>query len=245
MAANGTTAYYSSSAQKDNFGKKDIYEISFVPIVKQKGPSLTLLKGVISDSLTGNPIEAKVQISDNTANKKVSEISSNVATGNYLVSLPSGKNYNITVDAKGYLFYSTNISIPDTSEFKELIKNIKLNKIEVGNKVVLNNIFFDYNQTSLRTDSYVELTNLQNMLQKNPELKIEISGHTDNVGNSGYNKTLSEGRAQAVVSYLINKGIDMNRLQYKGYGFQNPVASNDTEEGRQLNRRVEFKVISK
>lgn len=246
MAANGKTAYYSSTAQKENFGKQDVYEITFSPkkITKQKGPSLTLLKGVVSDSMSGKPIEAQIAISDNTKNERVSEIASNAASGNYLVSLPAGKNYNITVNAKGYLFYSTNVSIPDTAAFQEIIRNIKLNKIEVGNRVVLNNIFFDYDKTSLRTESYVELTNLLNLLQNNPKLKIEISGHTDNKGSASYNKNLSEGRAQAVVSYLISKEIEVDRLRFAGFGFQYPIASNDTDEGRQLNRRVEFKVIS-
>lgn len=246
MLANGKTAYYSSIAQKENFGKKDIYEITFTPkkIKKQKGPSLTLLKGVVSDSISGKPIEAKIEISDNTKNERVSEISSNAASGNYLVSLPAGKNYNITVNAKGYLFFSTNVSIPDTAAYQEIIKNIKLNKIAVGNRVVLNNIFFDYDKTSLRTESFIELTNLLNLLQTNPKLKIEVSGHTDNKGSASYNKNLSEGRAQAVVSYLISNGIEVDRLRFAGYGFQFPIATNDTDDGRQLNRRVEFKVMS-
>lgn len=247
MAANGKTAYYSSSFHKDNAGKKDIYEISFIPQKKEKskGPSLTLLKGTVTDSLTGKPIEAQIAISDNQKNERVSEISSNAATGNYLVSLPAGKNYNITVNAKGYLFYSANIIISDTAAYKEIVKNIKLNKIEVGNKVVLNNIFFDYDKASLRTESYIELGNLLNLLTTNPKLKIEISGHTDNKGSASYNKNLSASRAQSVVSYLISKGIEIDRLNFAGYGFQFPVATNETDEGRQLNRRVEFKVLSK
>ena len=246
MLANGKTAYYTSSLHKDNIGKKDIYEITFTPIKKEKskGPSLTLLKGVISDSLTGKPLDAKIQISDNQKNELVSEIASNAVSGNYLVSLPAGKNYNITVNAKGYLFYSTNVFIPDTSAYQEIIKNVKLNKIAVGNRVVLNNIFFDYDKTSLRTESYVELGNLIDLLTNNPKLKIEVSGHTDNKGSAVYNKNLSEGRAQAVVSYLISKGIEIDRLRFAGYGFQYPIATNDTDEGRQLNRRVEFKVLS-
>ncbi|MBL7892522.1 MAG: OmpA family protein, partial [Bacteroidia bacterium] len=122
------------------------------------------------------------------------------------------------------------------------IRNIKLNKIEVGNKVVLNNIFFDYDKASLRPESYIELSNLLNLMTSNPKLKIEVSGHTDNKGSAVYNKNLSESRAQSVVSYLISKGTEIDRLNFAGYGFQFPVATNDTDEGRQLNRRVEFKV---
>ncbi|MBI2271803.1 MAG: PD40 domain-containing protein, partial [Bacteroidetes bacterium] len=248
MMANGKTAYYSSTFHKDNVGKKDVYEISFIPQKKEKpkGPSLTLLKGTVTDSLTGKPIEARIEISDNQKNERVTELHSNAASGNYLVSLPSGKNYNITVNADGYLFYSANINISsDTAAYKEIIRNIKLNKIEVGNKVVLNNIFFDYDKASLRSESYIELSNLLNLMTVNPKLKIEISGHTDNKGSAVYNKNLSESRAQSVVSYLISKGTEIDRLNFAGYGFQFPVATNDTDEGRQLNRRVEFKVLSK
>ncbi|MCC6690402.1 MAG: PD40 domain-containing protein [Bacteroidia bacterium] len=247
MAANGKIAYYSSSFHKDNAGKKDIYEITFIPQkkIKAKGPSLTLLKGTVTDSLTGKPLEARIEIADNQKNERVSEIKSNAATGNYLVSLPSGKNYNITVNADGYLFYSTNINITDTAAYKEIVRNIKLNKIEVGNKVILNNIFFDYDKASLRPESYIELSNLYNLMSANPKLRIEISGHTDNKGSASYNKNLSGSRAQSVVSYLISKGVEVDRLNFAGYGFQFPIATNDTDEGRQLNRRVEFKVLSK
>ena len=243
MAADGKRAYYSSSFQKDNFGKKDIYEIDFIPIKKEKGPSLTLIKGIVTDSISGTPIEAKIEIFDNQKNKRVSEIFSNSATGNYLVSLPAGKNYNITISAKGYLFFSDNITLSDTSAFKEIIKNVKLNKIDVGKRVVLKNIFFDFGKTALRTESYVELTNLIKLLEKNPKLKIEISGHTDNVSSAGFNQSLSEERAQAVVSYIVSKGIEIDRLRFEGYGFRYPIATNETEEGKQLNRRVEFKVL--
>ena len=120
-----------------------------------------------------------------------------------------------------------------------------MKKIEVGNKIVLNNIFFDFGKASLRPESTAELDRLVKMLNDMSSLKIEISGHTDNVGNAAFNKTLSENRAKAVVDYLVKKGINQKRLTFVGYGFDQPIAPNDTEEGRQKNRRTEFKVVSK
>ena len=110
---------------------------------------------------------------------------------------------------------------------------------------MLNNIFFDYNKSTLRPESYVELNNLLKLLQENPSLVIEISGHTDNRGSAEHNKKLSNDRAKSVVDYLISKGISTSRLTYAGYGSERPIAPNTTEENMQLNRRVEFKIISK
>jgi len=111
--------------------------------------------------------------------------------------------------------------------------------------MVLNNIFFDFNKSTLRDESIAELERLTKLLDEIPTLKIEVSGHTDNIGSASYNQNLSENRAKAVVNYLTRKGIDVNRLIFKGYGFNQPVATNDTEEGRQQNRRTEFKVLEK
>jgi len=124
-------------------------------------------------------------------------------------------------------------------------KDIKLKKVAVGSTIVLKNIFFDFDKFSLRPESIPELERLLKFMTELPSVKIEISGHTDNIGAAAYNKTLSENRAKAVVDYLVGKGIDKNRMTYKGFGFDQPIATNDTEEGRQLNRRTEFKIISK
>lgn len=245
MAANGKTAYYSSTAQKENFGKKDIYEINFTYLKKKKNePHLTLFKGVVIDYDSFETLGADMEITDNDKNEIIAIVKSNSISGKFLVSLPAGKNYGIAVKREGYLFYSENFNIPDTASYKVIDKHIPLQKLNVGNKITLKNIFYDYDKTSLRTDSYIELTNLLNLLQDNSKLTIEIAGHTDNRGSAIYNKNLSEGRAHAVVSYLISKGIEIDRLRFVGYGLQFPIATNDTEEGRQLNRRVEFKVIS-
>jgi len=247
QTADGHKAYYSSSAQPGNIGEKDIYEITYTRIEKEKdrGPKLTLLKGFITDSVTHKPVAARIDIYDNEKNELVTSVNSNSSTGAYLVSLPAGKNYNITVTAPGYLFHSDNVVVPDSASYQELRKDIELQKLEVGSSIVLNNIFFDYNKATLRPESYAELNNLLRLMQENPTLVIEISGHTDNRGTADHNKKLSNSRAHSVVDYLISKGIPASRMTYAGYGSEKPLAPNTTEENMQLNRRVEFKIISK
>lgn len=272
ISANGLHGYY-SSAMTGGYGSQDIYMITILgpekplinnnednllasltapvsetvieSVVEIKTNQLTLLKGVIVDDKTSNPLKATIELTDNATGEIIASFESNSASGKYLVSLPSGKNYGIAVKAENYLFHSENFDIPASTGFQEVVKEIRMKKIEVGNKIVLNNIFFDFNKSTLRAESKSELDRLITMLTDIPTLKIEISGHTDNIGTAAYNKTLSESRAKAVVDYLVKNGIAASRLTYKGYGFDQPIATNDTDAGRQLNRRTEFKVLSK
>lgn len=271
ITADGKKAYIASS--RDEAQMHDIYELSFMekskPIlddldgdflaiskygiglpvaeaaVNIDKMNLTVLKGIISDEYTRAPIFAQIELTDNATNKVIATFSSNEQSGSYLVSLPSGKDYGIAVKAENCLFYSDNITIAKEKGYKEIIKDISLLRIEVGSKVVLKNIFFATGKSTLTTSSETELQNLLKLLNDIPILKIEISGHTDNVGSVAKNKTLSQERARAVVKYLVEKGIATDRLVYKGYGFDQPIASNATKEGRQQNRRTEFKVIAR
>jgi outer membrane protein OmpA-like peptidoglycan-associated protein len=120
---------------------------------------------------------------------------------------------------------------------------ILLQKLRPGASIVLNNVFFETNKWDLKPESLVELNRLVDLLSANPDKKIEIGGHTDNVGSDESNQTLSQNRAKSVVDYLVKKGIDATRLSSKGYGETTPVATNDTDEGRAKNRRTEFKVV--
>ncbi len=249
LAADGQTGFYSSS-KAGGLGDKDIYEVKFTPLKVNKtkqeaGPQLTLLKGVISDEITLALLEATIEIIDNEKNKVITIINSNKATGRYIVSLPSGINYGIVVKVKGYLFHSENVNIPYSAGYQEIIKDVKLKKIEVGKTIVLNNIFYDFDKATLRSESIAELERLILLLNDNPTMNIEISSHTDNKGTDEYNQKLSQMRAQSVVDYLIEKGIIRQRLIAKGYGESVPVAENETDEGRQQNRRTEFKILSK
>ncbi|HOF08151.1 MAG TPA: OmpA family protein, partial [Bacteroidales bacterium] len=269
LASSGQRAYFSSS-RKGTIGDQDIFMITFIidkpmnpstednliayktkPVQEIKiestiaieTPSLTLLKGFIYDEETKKPLEAQIVLTDNEKNEELAVFTSNAQTGRYLVSLPSGKNYGIAVKKEGYLFHSENFVIPENAQYQEIQKDIYLKPIKVGQSIVLRNIFFDFDKATLRPESKTELENLIKLMNDNPNIKIEISGHTDNIGSAAYNQKLSESRAKAVVDYLIEHGIDKSRLSYMGYGFDKPIAPNDTEEGRQLNRRVEFKIV--
>jgi outer membrane protein OmpA-like peptidoglycan-associated protein len=269
--ASGKKGYYASD-KTGGYGEHDIYIITFLgpekpmiasiednligslanPIkeaviqesVAVKTMRLTILKGTIKDALTNEPVAAEIEVVDNEKNQVISVIKSNSATGAYLVSLPSGKNYGIAVKSEGYLFHSENFNIPSTSNYQEITKDILLNKMVVGSKIVLENIFFDYAKATLRSESYPELDRLVELLNKFPTVRIEISGHTDNKGSLTTNKRLSKARAESVVNFLIKKGIPASRLEFEGYAYLQPISDNNTAEGRQKNRRVEFKVLS-
>jgi outer membrane protein OmpA-like peptidoglycan-associated protein len=220
-------------------GKK---KLTMVAKVESFNP-ITILKGTVRDGLTKELLESDVIVIDNEKNEVISEIKTNKMTGSFLVVLPSGKNYALRVQKQDYLFHSENFDIPSSTSYQEIVKDVELHKVKVGTKIVLRNIFFDFDKATLRPESTSELERLHQLLVDVPTLKIEISGHTDNKGSAEYNKELSEKRAKAVVDYLISKGVATNRLKFAGYGFEKPMATNDTDQGRQLNRRTEFEII--
>ncbi len=280
--ASGRRGYY-SSFKADGYGEKDIYMITFLgsekPVqlsaednllaniaepVREKliekqvdaaTKRITILKGVVRDAKTLKPLYSDIELIDVEENKTLAKFESNSTTGKYLVSLPSGKNYGLIVRANGYLFHSENFNIPETAAYQEVEKNIDLEKVEVGSKIVLKNIFYDYNKATLRDASKNELDRLVKLLQENPSIKIELSAHTDSRGGDKYNEDLSQKRAQSCVDYLINAGISTDRLVSKGYGEQQLIISDveiaklkfddEKEEAHQQNRRTEFKILSK
>jgi outer membrane protein OmpA-like peptidoglycan-associated protein/tetratricopeptide (TPR) repeat protein len=204
--------------------------------------TLVEVEGIVIDESGRILAEGNIEIINNSTEEVVARTVTD-KSGKYRVKLKAGKNYGIVASEEGYLFQSLNIDIPADKDHMDL-PSIKLKKIKAGSNMVLNNIFFDFDKASLRADSKSELARVLNLLKKNPGMKIEISGHTDNKGSAAYNQKLSEARAKSVIDFLISMEIEKQRLTYKGYGFTNPVASNDTEEGRQLNRRIEFKVTA-
>lgn len=277
ISANGRHGYYMSSAHTENLGLRDLYMITFLgpekqmvlnnednllasvavpikevviaPEVVVKEAQLTILKGVISDFLTKDLLEAEIEIVDNQANKVIATFKSNSTTGKFLVSLPAGKNYGIAVKKDQYLFHSENFDIPNTAAFQEVEKNIALKKLSVGNKIVLRNIFFDLDKATLRPESTAELNRLIALMNEVPTLKIELGGHTDAQGSDTHNQDLSEKRAAAVVEFLTKAGISGDRLKSAGYGetqlvngCANGVKCSDAQH--QENRRTEFKVLA-
>lgn len=264
LSASGLHGYYASE-RDDSYGEKDIYLVDFSTLreepapVAQKPtddlqvtsepatvtfrPNLTLVTGTIYDAETQQPLEATITIIDNVKGDTIAVLTSNAATGKYLISLPAGRNYGIAVTAEGYAFHSENFIVEEAQGYREVRKDIGLNKYKTGTVIVLKNIFFDFDKATLRPESKAELERVYELLSQNSRMKVRIAGHTDNRGSDEYNQRLSENRAKAVYEYLISRGISADRLSYIGYGESKPIDTNDTEEGRQNNRRVELEIL--
>ncbi len=240
--AKGDHAYFSSNRNSDK--GRDIYEFD---LYEQARPlQVSYFKGKVFDNETKAPVDAKFELIDLKTSQIINQAYANKYTGEFLVCLPINKDYALNISKKGYLFYSENFTFSDLNDKgKPYIKDIPLQKIITGSKIILKNIFFETNSFELKPESTAELNKIIQFLNDNPTLKIEISGHTDNTGNKILNQKLSENRAKAVVDFLVSKGISISRLISKGYGETQPVADNSTDEGRALNRRTEFKVIGK
>lgn len=282
VAGNQRTAYY-SSYQQGGYGEKDIYKLTFLgppkdpelannddlmagiddpmedffsdPEEEMELANMAILNGVVRDARTLELLEADIELIDNKTKEVLGKITSD-KDGSYIFPIEAGKDYMLSVKKEGYVFHSENFSIDDAQGFRQFTKNVELNKtstVEAGDNFALNNIFYDFDKSSLRAASITELKNLIGLLKKNPTWKIQISSHTDTRGTSSYNKSLSKRRAKSVVNYLVKNGISKTRLKYKGYGESSPrvtdaqinAMSTETEKenGHQMNRRTEFKLL--
>ncbi len=207
------------------------------------------LKGTIKNELAENIAGAKIIVKDNKTGNLLNTYYTNSDSASYYFILNRGENYNLSFEADGYLFQSENVNVPKKPEYSELIKDVVLEKVKAGAKIVLNNIFFDSNKAILRKESNLEIEKVIKLMQDYPEVKIEVSGHTDSKGNDAANLALSQQRSQAVVTALVKKGIPAKRLVAKGYGESQPIAANLLPNGKpdlkgmQQNRRVELKII--
>ncbi|MBL0741186.1 OmpA family protein [Chryseolinea lacunae] len=205
---------------------------------------VTLLKGKVIDESNASPLGAVISLVDNTTNKVITKINTNPLTGEFELVIPHGGNYGVATEKSGYLFNSINFALPEFAEYQEIDTHIIMVKAEVGSKVVLKNIFFDIGKSDLKTESVAEVENIRELMITNPNLKVQINGHTDNSGNAASNKALSLKRASSVVTYLASHGIDASRVSAKGYGSERPIVSNDDEQGgREINRRTEIEII--
>lgn len=220
-----------------------IQEVQIEREVTVDKTALTVFKGITIDAISRKAVEASIELTDNTSGSVIETFTTNSASGKFLISLEAGKNYGIAVKAPGYLFHSENFDVKEPTGFNMINKTIELKNIKKGSKIALRNIFFDSGKSILKPESNSELDRLVQLLKEVPSLVIEISGHTDNVGSETMNAKLSQERAESVVNYLTSKGITKNRLQSKGYGSKNPVATNDNADGRQQNRRTEFEIL--
>lgn len=265
---------YFASVREDGFGETDIYFIHFLdpkpkevvvvapvvieqPVIEKEKDFVdpmvqlqkdlkigTILKGKVIDAETGESLAARMVLTDNEKNVVLAVINSDPKTGDFEMFIPHGGNYGVSTEREGYLFNSINFNLPAFSEMQEIDTHIIMEKVEVGSKVVLKNVFFDTGKADLKQESVNELENMRKLLEKTPELKVQINGHTDNVGEAAYNKALSLKRARSVVDYLIRNGVDVNRLAAIGFGEERPLVSNDDETGgREINRRTEIEII--
>ena len=245
VSLDGRTAYFASD-RPGGKGGLDIYTFE-LPAFARPQP-VTYAKAKVTNASTGYPLTAKVEFTD-LKTGKVFASSSTKSDGTFLVCLPAGKEYALNVSKTNFLFFSDNFNLVENATIdKPFLLNIELQPIDTltgasaGKPVVLRNVFFETGSAALRSQSLTELDRLTKLLTESPKLKIQINGHTDNVGDDPINQTLSEARAKAVQDYLLTKGVAPERLRFKGFGESKPIESNDTLEGRAINRRTEFVV---
>lgn len=238
IGGSGEVGYFAS----DRGGKGlDLYEIE-IPEDMRPQPTI-VVTGTVTNAKTNANVGAYVMVEDLNTNELIAVRKSNSATGKYLVVLPAGRMYSVSANKEGFFFYSQSFDVPKQTKYREVIQNIQLKPIEKGTKVVINNIFFETGKAVLTPQSHLELEKAFDLLRANSTMVIEVGGHTDNVGDENSNMKLSHDRAKAVREYLVNRGIPSERIQAKGYGELNPIATNDTDDGRKANRRTEFVIL--
>jgi len=171
------------------------------------------------------------------------EVKNNETTGKYTILLQEGEKYDISISSKGKTFESDVVDLENVKKYQAVKKDVKLKPLKTNTSFILNNLFFEFNLATITKESELELERVVAMIKENTTMSVEISAHTDDKGSDAYNDKLSQSRAESVVTYLVSKGIPVDRLVAKGYGKTQPAFPNDTEENRAKNRRVEFKVI--
>lgn len=240
--ARGNRAYFSSSGRVPERDDVDIYVFD-LPGPLQPAPVL-YVKGRVYDIETGATLPADFELKSLESGELLVSTRSNRFSGEFLVCLPVGGRYAFKASHPGYMFYSGHFDLPDDHPLERpYLLDIGLHPVRTGAKMTLENIFFETNSYELEQQSKVELNGLVDFMNENPKVRIEIGGHTDNVGQAAYNQVLSENRARSVHSYLVEMGVDKERLLYKGFGMTQPVADNATEAGRARNRRTEITIL--
>ena len=246
VTTDGQQAFFAAG---NTIGTSTSEDIFWIPLPKTLRPDpVATIRGVVTDP-AGKPLIADIKWEDLGARKAIGQLKTDPQNGAYFITVPLGKNYGYYAEKKGYYPVTNNVDLRKTKEAVNLTVNITLVPIkevaEEGMAVRINNVFFDTDKSDLKPESRVELDRLAELIKSYPKARVEIAGYTDNVAGDAYNQQLSQRRAQAVVDYLISAGIERTRLVPKGNGEKNPVASNDTDEGRSLNRRVEFRFLKK
>jgi outer membrane protein OmpA-like peptidoglycan-associated protein/tetratricopeptide (TPR) repeat protein len=240
IGADGLTAYFSSA--RDSLTGLDIYSF---PVDESIRPHpATYVKAFVSDSETGEPVQAQIDLRDLTGTFESSRTEMTDSGGELLMCLPSGQNYAFSVSKEGYLFYSNAFDLRDARQvYNPYELSIELESVQAGAEMNLYNIYFETDSFRILAESEPELQKLVDFLGDNRGLSVEVQGHTDDTGGEERNKELSEKRAGSVVDYLVEQGINKDRLQWAGYGESRPVAGNESEEGRRKNRRTTIKIL--
>lgn len=242
IPGNSDFAYYSQGVTEEDL---DIFRVA-LPVLKKPEPVIAV-KGTLYDSKTNEPIGAKIIYERLSDGKEIGISETNPETGEFEILLPAGELYGIRAEAEGFISESQNIDLRDYKDDGEhVLNNMKLFlvPIEKESTVVLNNVFFDFDEASLRSESYSELNRVVELMKEREQLNIAISGHTDNIGPENYNLGLSERRAKSVLNYFVDKGISKERLAVQFFGETKPTAPNASPDGRKKNRRVEFQIVN-
>lgn len=241
VSIDGKYGYFSSNNIKnESIGGMDFY---YFPLYNEAKPEeVILIKGNLKSDDTTKPIKATVQIKS-MESKHITFIPVD-EDGDYVASLLKNEDYLLTIKGEDIVYQSTYVAAKDSITAPVIKLEMEVQPIEVGKHYRLHNIYFAFNSADILANSQKVLDEFIVFLNDHPTLQISIEGHTDNVGSDEFNLILSENRAKAVYNYLVNNGIDANRLQYKGFGESNPIATNETEEGRAMNRRTEFVILN-
>jgi OmpA-OmpF porin, OOP family len=241
LDAGGEYAYMTSS--QNSLGESDIVRIKLLE--KEKPNPVVLVTGNVYNAKTKQPVSASLLYETLPDGVEAGNAVSGASDGAFKIVLPYNRNYSIRATADHFFAVSENLNLDSLIKegYKEIHKDLYLVPIEIGQVVRLNNVFFDFDKSDLRPESFVELDRVVKLLAENPAIEIEMSAHTDNRGSDDYNFKLSDRRARSVTDYILSKGIAVNRIISQGYGETKPEVPNDTDENRQLNRRVEFKIL--
>ena len=243
ITADGKKAYYSLERDIDDKIKRaKIVEIEVPESLQAKFEATSFLKGFVYDSKTKQKLQADIELIALKNNELVGKFSSDSQSGTYTSVLTSGGEYAVFVSKKGYFFKSLHFDFSDKIGLDKIL-DIPLEPIKKEAKEILNNIFFDTAKWDLKSESTVELDKLVALLKANPDLPIEISGHTDDVGKEADNLILSQKRAKSVVDYLAQKNVNILKIRAEGYGKTRPHLPNSSDENRKLNRRIEVKFL--
>jgi outer membrane protein OmpA-like peptidoglycan-associated protein len=239
VTSDGKKGYYSSDTKHTT----RLYQFDIPQELSNRFSRVNYVKGVVHDAQSKKKLSADIELIDLKTGQTIERLQSDAMTGEYTAVLPNGSHFGLFINKQNYFNRSLSFDLSEKTDANGKVVNVSLEPIRKDVDIVLNNIFFDSGKADLRPESFSELDKLQKLLSQNSTLKVEISGHTDNVGKDTDNQALSQKRAAAVVEYLVTKGVNADNIKAIGYGETKPILSNDTEENRQLNRRIEMKIL--